>query len=116
MFYNRVVRFFFSSALFSSALIVLSSYSIAASSAPSMSLCVSATSNGLAYVEAKQQIALQRKNAGGMSDQAYQNLLQTLGEQSQWLTIDMCMASLGEQVAIYHCLADNAGNFEVCAE
>jgi hypothetical protein len=102
--------------LFFSLLINSVASSTVASDSPTMSLCTTAIANGEAYLEAKHQIALQRKDAGSLSEQNYQNEVQSLAAHAQWLPLDMCMASLGEQVTLYQCLFDQAGNFALCSQ
>lgn len=99
-----------------SILVIISSVHSEAASNPSVDLCVSAVARGKAYIEARQHIAMLQKEDASLSQTQYQLELQALEEQAQWLSMQSCLASTGEQWAVFQCLAETENDISHCIE
>lgn len=77
-------------------------------------LCKQAVSLGNSYIEAMENIDRQRLETGDVSSAEHSATLAQLAVQSQSLSVSLCMASQGEQLAFYQCLATHSGKVPAC--
>lgn len=77
-------------------------------------LCKHAVALGNNYIEAMENIDRQRLEAGDVTPAEHSSTLAQLAVQSQGLSISLCMASQGEQLAFYQCLVAQSGKVPAC--
>jgi len=95
-------------------LTLFSSFALTANTGISLPVCSSAVSQTQEYVKANRQLAAARFNANAMTSDKYQQRVIELDDAENSVSMGKCMASEGVDVELYHCLADNKGNYTTC--